>query len=212
MKQLLLALLLCMAARPGYAQEISELFCQMPDQYIPQLENAWRKDLVDLYRSGKEAQLKNNMGGISVLEKMTPDYLRLQSTERTRIEMRRFPLVNNTYVICVVTTFFGPVADSRVQFYSTDWKLLDTNSLLKPAVRGDFIRTAADTTDMAWQNAAAVLDMDLIEYRLDETEPTLTAFYTTPQYLSKEERKKVEPFLLTKEKQYVWRQSRFEAQ
>ena len=37
----------------------------MPDQYIPQLEHAWRKDLVDLYTSGKESRLKNTMNGFS---------------------------------------------------------------------------------------------------------------------------------------------------
>ena len=34
------------------------VFVAMPDQYVPQLENAWRKDLIDLYnfRKGSEAE------------------------------------------------------------------------------------------------------------------------------------------------------------
>lgn len=66
----------------------------MPDQYIPQLEHAWRKDLVDLYTSGKESRLKNTMNGFSTLQKLTNDYLLLQTTERSTVEMKLLPLVN----------------------------------------------------------------------------------------------------------------------
>lgn len=92
------------------------LFISMPDQNIPQLENAWRKDLVDLYKSGKDATLKNTMNGSSSLKKLTSDYLLLQATERSSIEMKLLPLVNNTNVICMIRTVNGPVADSQIEF------------------------------------------------------------------------------------------------
>ena len=124
MKRTILSLIFSAILVSASAQDMQTLFCQMPDQYIPQLQDAWRKDLTDLFKEGKEARLKNNMNGYSTLEALNDDYLRLQSTERTRIEMRRFPLINGTYVICMVTTYFGPAPDSRVAFYSTDWKPL----------------------------------------------------------------------------------------
>ena len=65
------------------AQDMDAVFVAMPDQYVPQLENAWRKDLIDLYNSGKEAKLKNTMNGFSTLKKLTDDYLLLQVTERS---------------------------------------------------------------------------------------------------------------------------------
>ena len=86
------------------AQDMAAVFVAMPDEYAPQLEDAWRKDLVDLYRSKEEARLKNNMNGYAKLVKLTDDYLLLESTERTTIEMKLLPLVNNTFVICKVYT------------------------------------------------------------------------------------------------------------
>ena len=53
MKRLFLSILLCVFVWGMKAQEMDAVFVAMPDQYVPQLENAWRKDLIDLYNSGK---------------------------------------------------------------------------------------------------------------------------------------------------------------
>ena len=79
MKRLFLSILLCAFAWGMKAQEMDAVFVAMPDQYVPQLENAWRKDLIDLYKSGKEAKLKNTMNGFSTLKKLTDDYLLLET-------------------------------------------------------------------------------------------------------------------------------------
>lgn len=210
MKRTILSLIFSAVLASASAQDMQTLFCQMPDQYIPQLQDAWRKDLTDLFKEGKEARLKNNMNGYSTLEALNDDYLRLQSTERTRIEMRRFPLINGTYVICMVTTYFGPAPDSRVAFYSTDWKPLDGAAIFTPPAPADFFRHDADTTSVAWQDTQAALDMDLMEYRLSPDAPTLTVAYATPEYLSKEMQKTVSPFLTGETIVYDWKQSRFE--
>ena len=48
MKRLIFSILICVFAWGVKAQEIDALFVSMPDKNIPQLEDAWRKDLVDL--------------------------------------------------------------------------------------------------------------------------------------------------------------------
>ena len=115
MKRLFLFILLCVFVWGMKAQEMDAVFVAMPDQYVPQLENAWRKDLIDLYNSGKEAKLKNTMNGFSTLKKLTDDYLLLQVTDRSTVEMKLLPLVNNTYVVCMITTVYGPVPDDRLE-------------------------------------------------------------------------------------------------
>lgn len=68
MKRIVLLCLLVMSVLPLKAQDMAAVFIAMPDEYVPQLEDAWRKDLVDLYRSNEKARLKNNMNGYSTLE------------------------------------------------------------------------------------------------------------------------------------------------
>lgn len=209
MKRYIFLLLLCLCTLYTKAQDIKTFFVQIPDAYLPQLETAWRKDLVELYLQGKDARLQNTMGGYSRLQELTDDYLLLQVTERSSIELKKLPLINNTYIICMVTTVEGPAADSRIAFYTTGWELLGSSALFTPATAGWFISENADTDSDAFKDAVARLDVSLIKYRLNPDAPTLTATYTAPLYLSKEERKKIIPFLKEHPKVYTWDKSGF---
>lgn len=191
------------------AQDMAGIFAAMPDQKIPQLEHAWRKDLMDLYTAGKEAKLKNTMNGYSTLQKLTPDYLLLQPTDRSTVEMKLLPLVNNTYIVCVVTTVKGPVADSRVEFFTTDWQPLAAQDLFTPVTPEWFLKEDANKQDPAYQDAVSRLDMDLIQYALSPEEETLTATYTTPLYVEFDEREKVMRFIKPEPKVYRWEKSHF---
>lgn len=209
MKQFILSILLSALAFGLKAQDMAAVFAAMPDQQIPQLESAWRKDLIDLYTTGKEARLKNTMNGFSTLQKLTSDYLLLQVTERSLLEMKLLPLVNNTHVVCVVTTVNGPVPDSRVEFFTTEWQPLRAEDLFTPVSAEWFLKEAADIYDPAYLDAVSRLDMDLIRYALSPDQETLTATYTTPLYLGQEEREKVMLFVKPDPKVYTWEKFHF---
>ena len=51
--------------------------------------------------------------------------------------------------------------------------------------------------------------MDLRKYSLSPDDQTLTVEYTTPKYLTKTERKQVEPFLKNIPKVYIWEKFHF---
>lgn len=189
-------------------QQMETVFTSMPDTYIPQLENAWRKDLVDLYKSGKEAKLKNMMNGTSTLLKLTDNYLLLEPSSRSRVEMKLLPLINNTFVVCMVTTVEGPAADSRIAFYTTDWQPLESADLIAFATGEWYLKKDADAGLL--DEARALLDMDLVRYDLSPDSLTLKATYTTPEYLNQESREKVAP-CLAGPLVYEWRRSHFEA-
>lgn len=209
MRLFILSILLSVSALCSNAQDMAAVFTAMPDQKIPQLEHAWRKDLIDLYTAGKEAKLKNTMNGYSTLQKLTPDYLLLETTERSTVEMKLLPLVNKTYVVCVVTTVNGPVPDSRVEFFTTEWQPLESEDMFVPVEAGWFLKEEADKTDPAYLDAISRLDMNLIHYTLSPDNEQLTATYTTPLYLGKEEREKVFPFIKAEPKVYMWEKFHF---
>ncbi|MBC8602403.1 DUF3256 family protein [Parabacteroides acidifaciens] len=209
MKRFLLTILLCVFVWGMKAQQMDAIFVVMPDQYVPQLENAWRKDLIDLYNTGKEAKLKNTMNGFSTLKKLTDDYLLLQVTDRSTVEMKLLPLVNDTYVVCMITTVYGPVPDSQIEFFTTDWKPLEAADLYTPVPAEWFIKDDADKNSISFTEATTRLDMDLRKYSLSPDNQTLTVEYTTPQYLSLAERKRVEPFLKNTPKVYTWEKFHF---
>lgn len=209
MKRVFLTIVFALVVFGVRAQDMASVFTAMPDQYIPQLENEWRKDLVDLYNAGKEAKLQNTMNGFSTLKKLTANYLLLQVTNQSTVEMKLLPLVNNTNVVCVVNTVDGPVPDSRIAFYTTDWKPLNPADLFTPVSSGWFIKENTDKKSEAFRQVLPYLDMDLVKYTLDPDSLTLTAAYTTPLYLGKEERKMVAPFLKDTPKVYNWEKFHF---
>lgn len=208
MKRFILVFLICACSLGIKAQDMGAVFTSMPDQYIPQLEHAWRKDLIDLYNSGKEARLKNTMNGFSSLQKLTHDYALLQITDRSTLEMKLLPLVNNTYVVCMVTTVDGPVPDSRIEFFTTDWQPLETEDLFIPASNDWYFKKGVDENSEGFLEATSLLDMDMFQYHLSPDDLTLTETYTTPQYLSKEDQEKVEPYL-SGPLVYKWEKSHF---
>lgn len=209
MKHFFILLLCVFSISAVKAQDMAIFFIAMPDQYLPQLEDAWRKDLVDLYQSGKPAVLENTMSGQSTLQKLTPDYLFLQTTERSTMEIKFLPLINNTLIACVITTVYAPAADSRIEFYSTEWQLLPASDIWMPAKTDWFIKEDLDPNDEAFQKARSYLDMELIHYHLDQDKLVLEAVLTTPNYLSPEERKEIKPFLKDTPKVYHWQSGRW---
>jgi hypothetical protein len=211
MKRIFFFLLLVCLLTPAVAQQrMEEIFIKMPADRIIQLGEAWRKDLVELYKSGKTATLENTMQGKSNLLKLTDDYLLLQSTERSTVEMKLLPLVNNTHIICMITTVSAPVADSRILFFTTDWLPLPADGLYTPVTADWFWKEDADHLSVEYLEAKARLDMSLIKYSLNVENTSLTAEYTTPLYLDKDSRDKVVSLLKEAPKKYEWKLGRFE--
>ncbi len=200
---LLLCLTICVKA-----QKMEDFFVKIPDDLIVQLEEAWRKDLIDLYKSGKPATLENTMQGKSTLSKLTEDYMLLQSTEYSTVELKLLPLVNNTYIICMIETVYAPVADSRVAFYTTEWQQVPADGLFTPVIEEWFWK--GDDASPELLDAKSKLDMYLVKYSLSADNMILTAEYTTPQYLDEEYQEKVKSLLKTEPKVYEWKSGRFE--
>jgi len=192
------------------SQKIEEAFINMPDEMIVQLEEAWRKDLVDLYKSGKSATLDNMMLGKSTMKQLTDDYLLLQLTKYSTVEMKLLPLVNNTHIICMITTVSAPVADSHVSFYTTEWQPLPAAQLYDPVTEEWFWKEDIDRSSHQFMDARALLNIFLFKYSLSPDAPTLTCEYMTPAWLDEESRAIVMPFLKESPKKYEWKMNRFE--
>ena len=196
----------CLLVETG-AQKMEDIFIKMPDDLIVQLEEAWRKDLVELYKSRKPAVVDNTMMGKSILNKLTDDYLLLQTTERSNVELRLLPLVNNTHIICMIQTIYGPVADSRISFFTTEWQQLLPDDLITP-VDADWFRH--DDADQTVFDSFSSSELFLLKYSLSEEKAILTAEYMTPYLLDDNSQKAMKALIKTENKTYEWKSGRFE--
>lgn len=190
------------------AQDLRTLFTAMPDSLAPLLTKVNREDFIDFIDSHMKAEVKNRFGRPSELKVLTPDFLCLQTTERSSMEMKLLPANDSVQVICVVHTVCGPACDSRIRFYDAQWQELSPSSFLQNPVATDFL-LPAPTDDETRADLLRKADMDLIQAQLSADDRTLTFTYTTPDYLGKDDREKLVTYLKPSPLTYEWKEGRF---
>ncbi|HIZ05338.1 MAG TPA: DUF3256 family protein [Candidatus Phocaeicola gallistercoris] len=209
MRKIVLTIVVMFSCILGYAQDMRSLFIAIPDSIMPLLTKVNREDFGDFLDSGMKAEVKNRFGNKSEMRKMTSDYVDLQLTSSSNVEMKLLPMKDSVKVICVVHTYSGPVADSEISFYDTTWNKLSTNRFIDIPVEDDFYNTP-DVKEQrdSLRQLRLHTDMFLKEARLSEDENTLQFIYKTSEYVDKEIAEKLEKYLLP-EIVYQWSNGRF---
>ena len=210
MKKLIigLAFVLMGGSMPVLGQTAKECFKSMPDSLMPLLTPVNRADFIDFLESDMRAEVTNRFNRKSEMTRLTDDYIRIQMTERSSWQMKVLPLNDSVRVVCTVATVQGPVADSDVQFYTTDWKLLPADTFLhKPCVK-DFVTVSDTLRDNRIRSALAKLDMCLTSVELSGSGDILQLTFTTPRYLDAETADLLKPYIRPMRK-YVWRDGRY---
>ena len=198
-KILLILLLLCGVLSNASAQDMRTMFIDAPDEVLPLLPHIARADCIDFADAGMDYPVTNRLGGKSTLKKLTDDYLLLQSTSVSAVEMKMLPY-GDSAVVCVVKSVSAEATDSRVDFYDNDWKKLDATSFfVAPSIK-DFFTEADD-------KALDLCDIYLVSLKLDADDMTLVAEYTMPNYMNEDDAAKVRPLL--RKILYRWNGARF---
>lgn len=198
-KILLILLLLCGIVFSSQAQDMRTLFMDAPDTVFPLLPRNARADCVDFADAGMEYPVTNLLGGNSVLKKLTDEYLFLQSTSVSSVEMKKLPM-GDSFVICVVKSVSAEATDSRVCFYNSNWEKIDTSSLFTaPSIEDFFFDEEEHILDLC--------DIYLVMLKLDAHSNTLVAEYTMPDYMNIDDARKVRALL--KNITYRWNGERF---
>ena len=125
--------------------------------------------------------------------------------------MKRLPLNDSVKVVCVVRTYLGPVADSKVSFYDTGWNELPADRfVVLPQEDRFYKQPLAETAADSLRNLRLYADMYLKEVRLSDKDRSLTVTYTTPDYVDKETAEKLKPYLFEKPLVYEWNNGKFQ--
>lgn len=147
------------------AQDMRTLLVAMPDSILPLLTKNNRMDCVDFVDSKMKAEVKNRLGEVSELKVLTKDYLLLQMTSQSTVEMKLLSVNDSAKVVCVVRTVCAPVCDSAVEFYDISWKRLKTADYIACPPVDSFFRNPAQT-DLPYQLLREKADVDLIKASL----------------------------------------------
>ncbi len=203
MKKILLLCLLMTLVIPLHGQDAKSVFISMPDSLSPLLTKVNREDFGDFLESKMKAQVKNKMDKMSEMKVMTKDYLFLQTTSQSSFQLKLLQTNDTTKIICAISTVCGPVCDSRILFYSLNWKELSLSDYIDLPKMDSFFVAPDSTQTEVYNNARAPLDVYLLKGDLSQTSNELTLTCTTPEYLDESSAKALEPFL-NKTLVYAW--------
>ena len=193
---------------PLFGQTAKDCFKAMPDSLAPLLTAINKADCIDFLESRMKAEVTNRLGQKSEMTELAPDYIRMQMTSRSFWQMKLLDVNDSTRIVCTVSTVNGPVPDSDVRFYTTDWQELSASSFLQMPVSDDFLSVPDSLDDNGVRQTMSQADMTLIMADLSSQSDTLTFSFTTPRYMDSEANEVLKPFIRPVLK-YVWKKGRF---
>ena len=203
-------MLLCVfSAISTFAQDMKVVFVSMPDSILPLLTKVNKEDCVDFLACDMKAEVKNRFGRTTELKVLTDEYLFLQTTPNSSMELRLFPVNDSTKVICMVKTVCASACDSEIHFYTSDWKeeLSAKEFLQKPNAEAFYLPQDSITEEYALIRKR--VDMHLVKASLSKDATSLTFIYTTPESMNKEDKEKLLPYLRKEPIVLQWQEGKF---
>lgn len=129
MKKLLMGWLLSVAlCAPAQHLTIRDVFKSMPDSLMPYLSNNNRLDFIDFMDSNMKAEVKNQLGGNSIMTALTEDSLSIHMNHAMRVDMLLLnldePVDTIRQVVVLAETFVtdSVYGESCVKYYTPNWQ------------------------------------------------------------------------------------------
>ncbi|MBR6621891.1 MAG: DUF3256 family protein [Bacteroides sp.] len=191
------------------AQDMKKVFIAMPDSLTPLLTKVNKEDCIDFLASNMKAEIKNRFDKSSEMKVLTEDYLQMQMTENSTLEMKLFPVNDSVKIVCMVKTVCSSACDSEIRFYDISWKkeFPKSDYLQLPAPQTFYLPT--DTVSSEVELIKRKADMHVMKAVLSEDDSSLSFIYTTPDYLNQEDREKLSPYLRKEAVVYRWKDGKF---
>lgn len=191
------------------AQDMKKVFIAMPDSLTPLLTKVNKEDCIDFLASNMKAEIKNRFDKSSEMKVLTEDYLQMQMTENSTLEMKLFPVNDSVKIVCMVKTVCSSACDSEIRFYDTSWKkeFPKSDYLQLPAPQTFYLPT--DTVSSEVELIKRKADMHVMKAVLSKDDSSLSFIYTTPEYLNQEDREKLSPYLRKEAVVYRWKDGKF---
>ena len=183
MRKLLLGL--CLAAMPitMMAQQVCKMWVSMPASVAGALEKSGRQELLDLKQMKKAATIAGPLGEKCSIDTLTADFLSARMNEVYTLQMKMLPTSSGDSLLCLVQTYAGPQPESRIAFYSPDWKALSM-----PQMHLDVDLQRPDTmSEDDFNKLQALFDPKLISLSLSPSTAELVVALS-PAVISEEEK------------------------
>lgn len=192
---LIIAVMIAMC-QMAMAQQIRESFVNMPDSLSALLTKVNREDFIDFLDSNMKAEVNNRLGGKTEMTRLTDDFLEVKMSGQSTFQLKVLK-TGDAQVLCAVSTVCGPACDSHIRFYTPGWQELDASAYLPrlPEI-SDFLKPLPEDAAYELRDAFRKADMLLMKAELSPDNSSLTFTFTTPEYMSSDAAKLLEPYII----------------
>lgn len=172
------------------AQNVRSVFIEMPDTLMLLLTQNDRRDCIDFIEAGMRAVVTNRLGGKSELKKLTDDFLSVNMSKSSVMQIKLLPYADRDTVICVVNTVCAEACNSVISFYNRNWERMDKIKLFENPEISDFFLPSDSV-----QRYVDMADIYLVRLDLQSASDSLRAEYTMPGYMTKDDSLRIAPML-----------------
>lgn len=178
----------------SFAQlRMRDMFASMPDSMLAMMTKNDRLDCIDFIENNMKASVRNKLDQYVELKQLTADYLLLETSELSRVEMKMISQSDSTCLLYVVRTYCGAAADSYVECFNQDWQPVQ-HVCSRPSVEAFFPSLPTEQNDALQGALLSLQDLTLLQGRLSADTPTLTWKIALDE-LSKDEKKAAQEFV-----------------
>ncbi len=205
MRKLLMICCVMSFLLPIKAKSVRDAWLSMPSSVVPYLNANMRLECVELKDMELDAEVKNLLGGITVLDTLTNNYLHVTLSEVATLEIKSLPMDGGDSILCVIKTVGAPEKDSKIWLYDADWQPLreqqeQLDELLKNLPGS--LTHRPDTMEQAkYDELVEMIDPVMVEACLSPEEDVLSFSLSLP-LLNKEERSQLTPLL--SQRKFKW--------
>lgn len=170
----ILTTLWCMmlASTTMHAQSMRQMWIDMPDSLTVFLNKSLRTELADYVDMKVTPEVNNLLKEKTVIDTLTADYLRVKLSAASEMELKLLPRKSGDTIICMVRTYYGPVAQSVLTCYDRQWHPLE-GTFMRKLTRDDFISKPATMSQERYNDLIAMTDWQLTAFHLSPAEPSL---------------------------------------
>lgn len=207
MKRILLCLIGLMMLQAVPAKRMRDYFANMPDSILYVMTRNNRLDCIDFIENNMQARVRNRFDAFSELKTMTGDYLYLELTASSKVEMKLCPIKDSLNYICMVKTVEGPEKESLVTLYTSEWKEVERNKWIDMPDYTDFWLTGDSVTVDSIAGLQHQQDLRLVSATLSPDDYSLT-FKLSSVAIEENVSERIKPLL--RDLVYTWNGKRFE--
>lgn len=203
MRTLLLTLTIVCGTLAGFAKDsavgdtisVRRAFVEMPGSILDLINRSTRLDMLDYYDADSLWMAPNALEGRSVLKKVTSDFIELQITDVSTLQIKVLPLKGKGDVVAACYTIASANAsnDSELRFFDASMQELPTKDFFKPLRLKDFFDIPKGSLT-SMDEIREMVPFPTVEYNLEADKPELTARLTVKEYINQDDIKILELF------------------